>query len=82
MTLQDEIKAFNNEAMSNIPQDVLEVMGRAAKELARSGITNQALAKGATLPPFSLPDIHGSTVNSDELLTKGPLVVSFYRGSW
>ena len=82
MTLQDEIKAFNEEAMGNIPQDVLAIVGHAAEELANSDIVNQALAKGATLPPFSLPDIHGSIVASNKLLTKGPLVISFYRGSW
>jgi peroxiredoxin len=31
---------------------------------------------------FTLPDIDGTLVSSAELLRRGPLVVSFFRGKW
>ena len=82
MKLKDEIKAFNEEALANIPPETIDVMVKAAKELAGSDIVNRALAKGDTMPPFSLPDATGKNVSSEELLAKGPLVINFYRGSW
>jgi peroxiredoxin len=41
-----------------------------------------ALKKGDTLPAFALPDGDGVMVGSRDLLSRGPLVVSFYRGYW
>ena len=37
---------------------------------------------GSTLPAFLLPDNDGRLVSSAELLSAGPLVVSFNRGHW
>lgn len=41
-----------------------------------------ALNVGAKMPTFTLRDIGGKSVSSDELLKKGNLVVVFYRGAW
>ena len=41
-----------------------------------------AVNVGAKMPAFTLKDIEGKTVSSDELLKKGNLVVTFYRGAW
>lgn len=54
---------------------------RAIAEVAASGQA-PGLAVGEQIPSFSLPDPFGHTVSSDELLERGPLVVSFYRGDW
>jgi peroxiredoxin len=35
-----------------------------------------------TVPPFLLPDQVGWLVSSDELLARGPYVLSFFHGSW
>jgi peroxiredoxin len=43
---------------------------------------NTFLKKGDKAPEFTLPDQTGTDVSSKELLHKGPLVVSFYRGLW
>ncbi len=82
MSLQDEIKAFNEEMLPTIPPEVLAVMEKAAEELAASGIAQHVLTEGDSLPSFSLPNVHGQVVTSSDLLSRGPLVVSFYRGSW
>ena len=82
MRLEDEIKAFNEETLAGIPPETINIMVKATEELAASGIVNRALGKGNTMPSFSLPDLHGRIVNSEDMLSKGPQVISFYRGSW
>jgi peroxiredoxin len=37
---------------------------------------------GDPLPPFALPSAYGNEVRSGDLLVKGPLVLTFFRGSW
>jgi len=50
--------------------------------LGRAGTAGQALKVGSAMPPFMLPNAVGRLIASDELLAKGPLVVTFFRGSW
>ena len=82
MSLQNEIEAFNKEIMPTIPAEVVSAMTKAAEDLAASDIVNRALSRGDTMPSFSLPNIHGQIVTSENYLSQGPLVISFYRGSW
>ncbi len=55
---------------------------RAIQELADAGIAQRILPLGAKAPEFTLPDQNGQQVSSAELLRKGPLVISFFRGRW
>jgi peroxiredoxin len=55
---------------------------RAIAELTQSGIAERILPVGAKSPAFSLPDQRGNQVSSAELLTHGPLIISFFRGRW
>ena len=57
-------------------------MHRATAELIASGAAQLALKAGDKLPAFSLADPEGHTVSSTDLLARGPLVISFYRGVW
>ena len=41
-----------------------------------------ALAIGRVAPDFELPDVEGNAISLEGLLAKGPVVVTFYRGSW
>ena len=50
--------------------------------LTSGGAGQNALATGDQLPAFVLPDTNGRLVRSDDLLARGPLIVSFNRGSW
>jgi len=57
-------------------------MRQATRNLAASGIVGESVGAGDRAPRFSLPNAKGETVSSADLLAKGPLVVSFYRGGW
>ncbi|GLH76616.1 peroxiredoxin [Bradyrhizobium sp. SSBR45G] len=87
MTLQSRLDAFKADFEAgkppyNVPPSVIETMHRATAELIASGAAARALKAGDTAPAFTLNDPEGQPVSSADLLAKGPLVVSFYRGVW
>lgn len=43
---------------------------------------SDALKLGDKAPSFALPNQQGTLVSLDNLLAKGPVIVTFYRGSW
>ncbi|MGJ4961871.1 peroxiredoxin-like family protein [Bradyrhizobium sp. HKCCYLRH3061] len=87
MTLQSKLDAFKADFEAGkppyqVPRSVIETMHRATAELIASGAATRALKAGDRAPVFSLKDPDGQLVSSSDLLAKGPLVVSFYRGVW
>jgi len=55
---------------------------RLVAELKRSGVADSALKAGDPSPEFVLANSMGRLVMSEDLLARGPLVLSFYRGRW
>ncbi|MDN2662486.1 peroxiredoxin-like family protein [Psychromonas sp. 14N.309.X.WAT.B.A12] len=43
---------------------------------------SNALKLGDKAPRFTLPNQQGKLTSLDDLLAKGPVIVTFYRGSW
>jgi peroxiredoxin len=87
MALQDRLDAFKADFVGGKlafkpTKERLDAMARATAELIESGQAQRAKKAGNTAPEFSLKDPEGNLVSSRELLAKGPLVVSFYRGVW
>ena len=82
MPLQDTLDAMRASFESKLPPEIVNTMHQATEELLQSGIMDRVLKKGDQAPQFSLPDHNGDMVGSADLLSKGPLVVSFYRGVW
>lgn len=76
---QTEAKvAAGRQANPDFMKGIDEVIAE-AKAFQQGG---DALAVGQRVPAFELPDAEGNLVSSADLLAKGPLVVTFYRGSW
>jgi peroxiredoxin len=87
MSLPDRLDAFraNFEAGGppcNAPASIHQPMHRATAELIASGAADRALKVGDKAPAFALKDAKGRDVASIDLLARGPLVVTFYRGVW
>jgi peroxiredoxin len=87
MSLQAKLDAFKADFEAgkppySVPRSVIETMHRATAELIESGAAQRAKKAGDVAPSFSLKDPEGSVVNSADLLRRGPLVLSFYRGVW
>ncbi|WP_030935791.1 peroxiredoxin-like family protein [Streptomyces sp. NRRL S-646] len=81
-TLNTELRAFYAARQQQIPAEIRTVMQRAGQELADSGQADRALTVGAQAPRFNLPTATGHTLALDDLLTDGPVVLTFYRGAW
>jgi hypothetical protein len=82
MSLTEELAERREVARKHIPADKLSVMDRAIEDLEQSGITASCLKEGDTAPDFVLPNAVGEWVSLTKLVTKGPVVLSFYRGGW
>jgi len=87
MALQDRLDAFKADfASGRFPlkptREALDTMHHATDELIASAQAQRAKKAGDTAPEFTLADPDGKTVSSRELLARGPLVISFYRGVW
>lgn len=66
----------------NAPPEVHQIMERATAELIASGLASRTTKAGDRAPQFLLKDQDGNDVSSDEMLSKGPLIVLFQRGTW
>ena len=62
--------------------EIRETAERHIEELRKTGAVDRALNTGEIAPSFLLPDQLGTAVSSADLLERGPLVISFYRGTW
>jgi peroxiredoxin len=87
MTLQNRLDAFRADFIAGKlgvkpTPERLQAMQRATAELIESGQAQRARKAGEAAPAFALRDGDGHVVSSRDLLAKGPLVVSFYRGVW
>ncbi len=86
MTLPERLAAFRDTFEETVRSvyliGILEAMTRAKDELIASGAAERALKRGDRAPEFVLKDVDGREVSSRDLLAKGPLVVTFYRGFW
>jgi len=87
MKLQERLDAFKKSFESgappfNVPQSAIQIMHRATEDLRRSGQAEQALGVGARAPAFVLPNQDGQIISSADLLARGPLVITFFRGHW
>jgi hypothetical protein len=82
MSLNQEIQALSVQYNKALSEEARSVIQADNERLAKSGIADNALKTGDKAPPFSLPNARAATVSSVDLLARGPLVLSFYRGGW
>ncbi|HEV2300655.1 MAG TPA: hypothetical protein VGR91_03710 [Stellaceae bacterium] len=82
MSLEETLQGVREASAKRIPPDKAAIMHRATEELRRSGIMDRVIKVGRPLPAFALPNTSGQQVRSADLLAKGPLVLTFFRGAW
>jgi hypothetical protein len=82
MSLEDTLSATRALFEKKVPADRRAIMHRATEDLRRSGMLDRIVKVGARMPSFSLENHDCRLVSSDDLLAGGPLVLSFFRGSW
>ena len=82
MLLQNLMVDDRTISSEKLPSDIHQLVKRATINLVDSHIDNQIPKIADKLPTFSLPTQNGETVNLSDILAKGPVVVTFYRGGW
>lgn len=80
--LKEAIDAFNAQKKERLSPDVLSIMGQSVEELKSLGIEQRALRTGDTMPDFTLPNQHGQRRSLSGYLSRSPIVLNIYRGSW
>ena len=82
MSLEESLAKLREASSGKIPEEIRMKMGAATKAIKESGIMDGVIKVGDKLPSFNLPNSKGVMVSSDDLLAKGNLVVTIYRGHW
>jgi hypothetical protein len=82
MSLKEKLDARRALSSGRVPPDKWAIMERATADLRTSGILQKVAAIGEKAPVFTAPNFDGRTISSAELVARGPLIVSFFRGAW
>ena len=82
VTLRARLEEIQANTKKYVPAEKLDITLRAIEELRRSGLAQCAFPVGARAPEFELADGDAKVFRSAEALSRGRLVVSFYRGRW
>ena len=80
-SLSDRLDSLAN-AVRTLNPPFADAVDRLVTRLQQSGVGESAPKVGEPMPPFHLPDEAGHIVSLDQLLTKGPVAVTFHRGHW
>lgn len=79
---------FGERMRTELPPEMNEVNNRLIKELERDRLASKGPQTEDSLNDFQknfnflLPDAQGKFIAFSDLIEKGPLVLSFYRGGW
>ncbi|MCA1011706.1 peroxiredoxin-like family protein [Halobacillus halophilus] len=79
--LKDELKAVREKFFSKAPERVTNNVTHATNQLIDSG-TATGLAEGDKAPDFTLENATGDSITLSKELSKGPVILNFYRGGW
>jgi len=82
MGLNDEIAKYLEQVGPSMPAEVKEGLAAALDKLRAAKITAQACRTGDKAPDFTLANHRGQLISTEAFRRQGPLVLSFYRGSW
>ena len=82
MSLDAKLEAIREGEKKRIPPERREIMQRVTRELRESDLMDGVPKVGDPLPAFALKNAQGSEVRSSDLLSKGAVVLTVFRGSW
>lgn len=81
-TLREKIAEWSQEHANDYPAEIKRIFAQKTEELLRSGILSRCAKEGDAAPDFILPKEDGSEIQLSEKLKNGPVILSFYRGTW
>lgn len=81
-TLSEQTRQTLEAFVAGLPGDQQEIVGKAFETLMASDTAANAVKSGDKAPDFTLPSVRGGELALADALEEGPVVLSFYRGSW
>lgn len=82
MSLQEKLDGFKAKFKTMAPEGAFDTFARSTQELIDSGQAERAIKAAEKVPNFVLTDSDRNDVALKDLLAKGPVVLTFYRGVW
>ena len=79
---QENLKDLRTNLGTMLPKDALNVFDTDAENLQLNHKSILKLQVGERAPDFSLSNATDKTIKLSDLLKKGKVVLTFYRGSW
>lgn len=80
--LQQQLDARKAEFEASAEPEKIAEYDKGVRAVIASGMLERALKKGDTAPDFTLRNASGKEVALTTLLKDGPVVLTWYRGSW
>ncbi|MBT7409045.1 MAG: AhpC/TSA family protein [Methylococcales bacterium] len=82
MSLATQLEETLNSFVGSLSEQAQQTVGQSMQQLMESNVADNAINVGSNAPDFTLPSTQGDAVKLSELLAKGPVVISFFRGGW
>ncbi|MGG5505533.1 MULTISPECIES: peroxiredoxin-like family protein [unclassified Myroides] len=81
-TLAQQIDELNKNLVQQVPPEVLNSFSQSIEEVKHLQLENHCIKLGETFPNFKLQNTSDQCIELNDLLQKGPVIISFFRGSW
>ena len=81
-SLRDRIEAWSAQHVADFPPEVRRIFADKTEALTKSDILKTCLQTGQIAPDFDLPDSMGAPIGLASKAVEGPVILSFYRGTW
>jgi len=82
MSLATDLATFKAAGNPRMPTEHSHAISMSIDDFVQAWDPANAIDVGQPFPDFSLSDATGKQVSMRELLAKGPVLISFYRGGW
>ena len=82
MSLTEQLSAYKAEWHQKVPAEFQARIEAHIEQLRNDAIADSARKVGDRAPAIVLNDASGQPIDVGELLQRGPVIVSFYRGGW
>ena len=81
VSLGEQLRTFADAARQRTP-GFAEAVDRLVERIRQNGVGQSVPRSDDPMPPFVLPDDAGHLVTLHQLLSHGPVAVTFHRGHW
>ena len=82
MSLRNKLDETRAASAKRRPSETRAIMQRATDDLRASGILATVTTVGQKMPAFAGVSHDRRAIDSADLLARGPLILSFFRGHW